>query len=490
MPGSSNAPATGLTIEAIVAVESPREFRLHPRDRVVAYTAEAAGARQLFTLPLRGGTPTQVTASEKAVSEPAVVARRPPPRVRPRRGALGRRGRWLAADPGRRPSPVARSQPRWSPDGRRLAFLSRRRGWSQVWVIDAPVPAPRPAGQRAEAARAVGRDRVRRRRRRVRVGARRRPARGHGPADARGSRDVPDRGSSTSPPARPEVVAGERQPRHGRALAAGRLAALRLGCRRLVPGGPADRRRPRPDRPDRGRARARRAVGRHRASRRSPRRTAAGSSTSRSTTACRTSSSATSAAARAQARTRPAAEDAADRRRPPPTGRRINPWDGVWRSVGWLADGAWVAAIGESETQPQDLWLLPVPGVGAGRRPAAPGHRLAAGRPRRGARAGPGRRPASGSPFTARDGLRVEGTLWRPVVGDRQARRPARPDRSSTRTAARPWQAFADLPAVQAAASPTTGSRSSTSTSAARPGTGGRSATPTTASGATPTSTT
>jgi Tol biopolymer transport system component len=31
-------------------------------------------------------------------------------------------------------------QPRWSPDGRRLAFISRRRGWSQVWLIDAPVP--------------------------------------------------------------------------------------------------------------------------------------------------------------------------------------------------------------------------------------------------------------------------------------------------------------------------------------------------------------
>ena len=64
--------AAGLTIEAIVAVESPREFRVHPRDRVVAYTAEAAGARQLFTLSLRGtGTPaTQLTASEKPVSDP------------------------------------------------------------------------------------------------------------------------------------------------------------------------------------------------------------------------------------------------------------------------------------------------------------------------------------------------------------------------------------------------------------------------------------
>ena len=47
----------------------------------------------------------------------------------------------------------------------------------------------------------------------------------------------------------------------------------------------------------------------------------------------------------------------------PRAGSRINPWDGVWRSVGWLADGAWVVAIGERETAPQDLWLLPVPGV-------------------------------------------------------------------------------------------------------------------------------
>ena len=32
------------------------------------------------------------------------------------------------------------SGPAWSPDGRRIAFLSRRRGWSQVWLIEAPVP--------------------------------------------------------------------------------------------------------------------------------------------------------------------------------------------------------------------------------------------------------------------------------------------------------------------------------------------------------------
>src|SRR5258706_12675185 len=45
-------PAGGLSIEQIAAIESPREFRLHPRDQTVPYTADAAGAGQLFSLPL------------------------------------------------------------------------------------------------------------------------------------------------------------------------------------------------------------------------------------------------------------------------------------------------------------------------------------------------------------------------------------------------------------------------------------------------------
>src|SRR4029077_12339286 len=85
-------PSPNLTIEAIVAVDTPREFRLHPRDRVVAYTAEAAGRRRLFTLSLRGGYPAQLTASEKAVTDP-----------------------------------------QWSPDGRRLAFVRD----DEIWVVEA-----------------------------------------------------------------------------------------------------------------------------------------------------------------------------------------------------------------------------------------------------------------------------------------------------------------------------------------------------------------
>ena len=149
-PAPATSP-TGLTIEAIVAVESPREFRVHPRDRLVAYTAERPARASCSRCRCVAGTPTQLTASEKAVARPAVVARRPAPGLRPRRRDLGRRGRRLAPHPGASPSRAWR-EPRWSPDGRRLAFLSRRRGWSQVWLIDAPVPRRGRPATRPEAA--------------------------------------------------------------------------------------------------------------------------------------------------------------------------------------------------------------------------------------------------------------------------------------------------------------------------------------------------
>ncbi len=109
------------------------------------------------------------------------------------------------------------------------------------------------------------------------------------------------------------------------------------------------------------------------------------------------------------------------RRRSPRTvdaasaGTRIDPWPGVWRAVGWTADGAWIAAIGENETRPQDLWLLPVPGVAAAdarprqitdSRPAVLAAALGASRIPAGERVS----------LTARDGLRLEGTLWRPTA--------------------------------------------------------------------------
>ena len=137
-----------------------------------------------------------------------------------------------------------------------------------------------------------------------------------------------------------------------------------------------------------------------------------------------------------EARPRPAAEEPARRIGRRRAGRSVDPWPGVWRAVGWTADGAWVAAIGESERRPQDLWLLPVPGVGARGLAPAPGHRARcrrSSRPRR-----PVRRPGERVSFKARDGLRIEGSLCRPSGRDRQARRRPGSRRSSIRTAARP----------------------------------------------------
>ncbi len=423
-PGAATG-AAGLTIEAIVAVDSPREFRIHPRDRVVAYTAEAAGTRQLFTLSLRAtGTAapaTQVTASDKPVSDPHWSPDG-------RRLAFVRDDEiWIVEADGSRltrvvAKPGGGRDPRWSPDGHRLAFLSRRRGWSQVWVIDAPVPRrgrpqrdPRPPEARSVTqtgfdvvSMAWSPDGAR-----IAVMA-------HQRLDALDTAQIAlvDIATGAS-----EIVAGERSHDTGASwLADGSLLyvsdadgwfqVIRRsadGRDRIVltdgerehgetSGGYGYAPLPSPDSsrvvhievrdglidlvvrglgdgapPKRGRGRPPKAP--------------------------RTVTAATSA-------------------------DRIQPWDGVWRAIGWLPDGAWIAAIGESETRPQDLWLLPVPGVApdgarvrqiTDSRPAVLAATLALGRVPAGERV----------VVTARDGLRLEGTLWRPAgaTGKRGGRR-------------------------------------------------------------------
>jgi dipeptidyl aminopeptidase/acylaminoacyl peptidase len=423
MATAPTTPSPSLTVEAIVAVDAPREYRLHPRDRLVAYTSEAAGARQLFTLALRGGYPTQLTASEKPVSDPQWSPDG-------RRLAFVRDDEiWVVEADGSRlvkviSEPGKGRSPRWSPDGHRLAFLSRRRGWSQIWLIDAPVPRrgrpaiepkpPRPSvlsesgvdveafewspdgsrivvmahrdsdptetSQIAIVEVAAGKTRVIAGDKSVDTGAHWLP---DGSllfvSDADGwfqvvrlTADLHDRIVLTS---------GDRE--HGDPgwyvgssplpSPDGRRfvhAEVHDGLQDLVVGeleGAAP--------PKRGRGRP-----------------------------PKTPRTVSAAAA----------------------GRRINPWDGVWRSVGWVTDGAWIAAIGEREMSPQDLWLLPVPGV-------APDDA----RPRQITDSMPAVLRAAMTPsriattervgVRARDGLRVEANLWRPhdATGKRGGRRVA-----------------------------------------------------------------
>ncbi len=233
--GATVAAATGgLTIERLVAVDSPREFRLHPRDRVAVCTQEQAGARQVVVLSLRGGNPVQITASDKDVADPQWSPGWPPPRLHPRRRDPDRRR-------GRQPRRAGRE-----PSGRRLdAALVARRAADRV-----PLAAPgldpgqrrrRPSaaawspGSRAAAAGAADPDGDRLRRRGLRVvGRRRDDRRGDVPCPGvRGERDPPRR-------RRERRRAKDRRRRQGVGVrAAGRArwrVPLPVGRRRLVPG--------------------------------------------------------------------------------------------------------------------------------------------------------------------------------------------------------------------------------------------------------------
>jgi len=129
----------GLTIEQAAAIESPREFRLSPDGRRVAFTAEAAGARQIFLMPVRGGYPEQLTATEKPASDPQWS-----PDGR-RIAFVCDEAIWMIEVEGSHQAlvtqhPAGNRSPRWCTDGHQIAFISRRRGWDQLWVVDAPVP--------------------------------------------------------------------------------------------------------------------------------------------------------------------------------------------------------------------------------------------------------------------------------------------------------------------------------------------------------------
>ncbi|HEY7968405.1 MAG TPA: prolyl oligopeptidase family serine peptidase, partial [Candidatus Limnocylindrales bacterium] len=139
---------------------------------------------------------------------------------------------------------------------------------------------------------------------------------------------------------------------------------------------------------------------------------------------------------------------------PPPTvavgaGQVVNPWPGLWRSVGFTADGTGLVAIGESQDRPQDVWVLPVPGVApAGSRP----RQVTSSMPAVLAAAFAPERTIQGERFSfkARDGLKIEGTLWRPTsaTGKRgTARVPAvlYPHGGPTWQAYRAWVPFKQL---------------------------------------------
>ncbi|TME84532.1 MAG: S9 family peptidase [Chloroflexi bacterium] len=452
-PARGSRPSEGsgssLTIEQIVAIEAPRDFRLHPRERLIAYTAEAAGARQLFVLAYRAGAasfPTQLTASEKGVSEPQWSPDG-------RRVAFVRDGAiWTVELDGSRQQrvsehPAGNSMPRWSPDGRRLAFISRRRGWSQVWLLDAPLPrrgrpAAAPKAPDPKAVSPAGVD--------VEDYAWSPDAQRLAIVALRPSAGYRERISIVSVSDAEELPipapdgAWELAPHwlaDGSLLfvsdAEGWVQVVRLspdGSSRTVltagerdhgevSGAPGYGPVPSPD--------GRRFV--H-------------AEMHDALVALVVAPLAGTRGGQASQRGKPRPASARSR-----GGSSIQPWSGVWRTVGWTPDGQWVAAMGEGERAPQDLWLLPVPG-------AAP----SAARPRQLTQSLPAvlgpvvRRFLDGERVSipVRDGLQIPGTLWRPAAnrgrGDgKPVPAVVYPHGGPTWQAYRSWQPFKQLLVAQ-----------------------------------------
>ena len=396
----------GLTIEQAAAVETPREYRPSPDGRRVAFTADAAGARQIFLMPIRGGYPEQLTATEKSASDPQWSPDG-------RRIAFVRDGAiWMIDVEGSHQAlvtqhPGGNRSPKWSADGHQIAFVSRRRGWDQLWVVDAPVPrrgrpATRPRSAEPTPLTSTGVDiddyAWSPDGRRVAVTSQRLPnlltsqihlvdvATGRerllageaawetGPRwlpDGSGLLMVSDQDGwfqvvcvSTDDGRRTVLTSGHTE--HGEPGGAWGYAPLpspdgrrfvhveiREGLVDLLVG----------DLP-----------------------IAAGAAT-------------TAAAPTTAGRTSPVA----------------SPFEGVWMAVGWLPDSSAILAIGRNDRTPDDLWLLPVPQAAAeGAKPRQLTHSLATVVDT--AHFAVGTRIA----LEARDGLRIEGTLYLPAsaVGD------------------------------------------------------------------------
>lgn len=109
--------------------------------RELIFSSNRSGGYNLWRMPARGGEPVQVEGSGSDAHEPSIS--RSGNRLTYSRQIVDTNIWRVAADPGSREPPrrlVASTHPddnaRYSPDGRKIAFQSRRTGSRELWVCD------------------------------------------------------------------------------------------------------------------------------------------------------------------------------------------------------------------------------------------------------------------------------------------------------------------------------------------------------------------
>lgn len=131
-----------IMIDRMVGVTPPAEPHLSPDGSRLVYTQAVGETPQLFRLEVGSGRILRLTAGEKAAESP-----RWSPDGKHIAYIAGKALIVIDADGANRrvltEHEAGNSLPRWSPDGSQVAFYSRRRGWSQIWLIAAEGGEPR-----------------------------------------------------------------------------------------------------------------------------------------------------------------------------------------------------------------------------------------------------------------------------------------------------------------------------------------------------------